>query len=273
MFSIGLNQLQERSVIFLLTLFSGLLACPFANATTFYERPFAETVQDAPTVVRGIIGNSYTDWVQGQDGTKRIYTFFDVQISEVLKGSATNPTLVLRQVGGEKDGVGLQIAGTASFERGEDVLVFASARNADGSYELLSMSMGKLNFEKSEDGHEYLVGAAIPGSGHDTHFHENGTGGHPDPSEGSRWDLNRLRKLIREQESKNIVQNQPIVQGSGKPEVVRSIPASAAPQLQPPSQDTEVPPPAESEVLGYVWRGLVVLLLLGFVIRLVLRPK
>ncbi|HAR42872.1 MAG TPA: hypothetical protein DCS07_09635 [Bdellovibrionales bacterium] len=257
MFSIGINQLQARSVFFLLT-FPLFLNPLLAGATTFYERPFEETVQDAPTIVRGSIGNSYADWSKGLDGTKRIYTYFDVQVTEVLKGSAQKPSLVLRQLGGEKDGVGLQIAGSASFERGEDVVIFTGKRNGDGSYELLGLSMGKLNFEKDENGHEYLVGAAIPGTGRDGHDHHD-TGGHADPGIRSRWSLDDLRNLIRKQDPIKNTEDQSLA--SEKPVLgeVDALLPSPAPQLQPPSSRE-----AEESSSG-LWKGLGVLLLIGFI--------
>src|ERR1700692_3171205 len=89
-----------------------LIGAP-AAATTFYERPFPSMVEQASIVVRGHVGMSYTGWVEGSDGTTRIHTFTELQIDTLLKGDVTGRTVIMRELGGEKDGVGMQVMGTA----------------------------------------------------------------------------------------------------------------------------------------------------------------
>jgi hypothetical protein len=103
-----------------------LLVFQPAGATTFMERSFPDAVKDAPVVVRGRVGTSYANWVTGPDGTRRIFTFIELTVDEVLKGpsAAGKRSLTMRELGGEKDGVGMQVAGTAHFNQGEDTVVF-----------------------------------------------------------------------------------------------------------------------------------------------------
>ena len=75
---------------------------------------------------------SYPEWGKDSRGTKRIYTFTELQTSEVFKGNASSPSMVIREMGGEKDGVGLNIPGTSRYDRGEDVVVFLRDKNEDG---------------------------------------------------------------------------------------------------------------------------------------------
>src|ERR1700722_13674794 len=92
--------------------------CPTAWATTFMQQPFPAAVSDAPVVVRGKIGNSTADWGSMWDGQKRIYTYYDFALAEVLKGPVAGTpghSITIREMGGAKNGVGMQVAGTARF--------------------------------------------------------------------------------------------------------------------------------------------------------------
>lgn len=161
--------------------------------TTFINQPFPDSVQDAPFIVRGRVGEKRIDWSKGQDGPKRIYTFYELRIEEVFKGDMPSSTLTMREMGGEKDGVGMQVAGSARFETGEDVVVFLSPKNPEGSHDIMGLMMGKFNIRKDEAGKEYLIGPALslPASeGEDEG--QSGTGG------SQRWTLDALRSIVRD---------------------------------------------------------------------------
>jgi hypothetical protein len=93
-------------------------------------------------------------------------------------------------MGGEKDGLGLHIEGTAHFERGEEVVVFLNERNPDGSFDIHGMMMGKLNLEKNSDGEEILKGPALWIARSATSF---------DSTPQKQWTLESLKNLIQEQ--------------------------------------------------------------------------
>lgn len=175
---------------------------PQAPATSFFERPFPESVKEAPVIVRGRVGAKKADWVLGSDGSKRIYTFWELRIDELIKGDTSSKTsLLMRELGGEKDGVGMQVAGTADFSRGEDVVVFLGLQNDDGSHDLRGMMMSKFTIRRRDDGREILEGAALrsathPGlRGHVLHGEE----GHEAPSPRPDWSLEDLRDLVKRQ--------------------------------------------------------------------------
>lgn len=150
-------------------------------ATSFIEQPFPDTVQEAPIIVRGKVGKTSANWGKGADGGKRIYTFNDLDVQEVFKGHLDTRSIVIRELGGEKDGIGMQVAGTSYFEPGEDVVVLLSERNSENSYEVRGLMMGKYNLKTDASGKEYLVGPGIPSS--DTH----------------QWTLEALREVIQTQ--------------------------------------------------------------------------
>lgn len=211
-----------------------------ALATSFVDRPFPDTVQEASTIVRGKVGASYADFGKATDGSKRIYTYYELQLEEVVKGKASGNSLVMRELGGEKDGVGMHIPGASQFSRGEDVVVMLGDRNADGSYDIRGLMMGKYNIERDSSGKEVLVGPGISGGGH---AHEEGASendqGHSGPvsGPGSKWTLESLRQLVRSQggapEGQVSQQNPSVAASPQAGGATPQTPASpAAPRLQ-----------------------------------------
>lgn len=219
----------------------GLLIVPIlAFATSFYPQPFPDTIQGAPVIVRGKAGMNYSDWAKDDEGSKRIYTFNEIQVTEVLKGSLSANSVVIREMGGEKDGVGLHVEGTSHYQRGEDVVVLLRHKNSDGSYDVQGMMMGKYNVLKDSDGTEYLEGPGL----HQTHPEGQTTSGTP-----KKWTIDALRQLIRSQ-----TETQPSPSQSEK---LRrnltsdsSLPHSPVPSLPSPTSTSPAAPqlqPAESE--------------------------
>jgi hypothetical protein len=182
----------------MLILPAALAGVSSAQATTFIPRPFPAHVQDAPLIVRGKVGTVYSDWVATSDGGKRIYTFTEIQLTEVLKGKVAGSSIQARELGGEKDGLGMQVPGTAQFDRGEDVVVLLGERNGDGSHDMQGMMMGKFNVVRDPGGREVLTGGALSFSGH---VHDAGQGQDGANQDKKTWSLDDLRELIRSQEA------------------------------------------------------------------------
>ncbi|MCM2323207.1 MAG: hypothetical protein NDJ90_08085 [Oligoflexia bacterium] len=165
------------------------------RATSFLDRPFPETVADAPLIARGKVGNSYVEWSKGEDGVRRLYTFYELTVEEQLKGKPVGRTLVFRELGGEKDGIGMQVSGSSRFERGEDVVVLLGEKNSEGSHDVRGLMMGKLNIRQNESGKEVLSGPALGLSREDGHNHGSAGGN----SEKQEWTLESLRQVIKTQ--------------------------------------------------------------------------
>lgn len=137
------------------------ISISLSHATTFVPIPLTNQVAESDTVVRGKIGTSYSDYGSRNDGGRGIYTFYHLQVNEVLKGDISpSSSVLIREMGGEVNGVGMQVAGSAHFDPGEDVVVFMGAKNPDGSYEVKGLSSGKYNIQTQADGTENLLGLA-----------------------------------------------------------------------------------------------------------------
>ncbi|MEK6578401.1 MAG: hypothetical protein AABZ55_04170 [Bdellovibrionota bacterium] len=179
---------------------AALLACSQALATSFYQRPFSETVQDAPQIARGHIGMTYVDWARSPDGTKRLFTYYELTIDEIIKGTISSKSIQMRELGGEKDGIGMQVAGTAKFTRGEDVVVFLGDKNLDSSYDVRGMMMGKYNINIDEKGQETLVGPGLTAPSGSGIVHDDGHApGQDDTQVQTTWTMEALRQLVRDQ--------------------------------------------------------------------------
>ena len=233
-----------------------LLVGGAAFATSFVERPFPETVKNAEAIVRGRVGMSYADWGQDPGDERRIFTFIEIAIDETLKGNLpSSGSLIARELGGEKDGIGMKVHGSASFSRGEEVVVFLrTPANPDGSYPLKGLMMGKLEILKdATSGEEVLRGPALGlAKGHLGHSGE----GHSAP-DGSKWTLSRLRQLVREQGSAGPaggVEKPKDSKPSGQSSAAPTQSVASAPSLQPSPRVEggmgEVPVPSDREALG-----------------------
>lgn len=241
-------------------LFAAFFGGAVSFATEFVPSALPNQVAEAPIIVRGTIGMSYSDWGNHDDGGRGLFTFYQLQPSDVMKGQVTaGATILFREIGGEKDGIGEGVPGAAQFTRGEDVIVMLGLQNHDGSYDLRGLSAGKFNIVREEDGSEGLKSVALS----------------PPPHEGN-WTIADLKKAVRDQEATS--QTKP----SGAPTKLpsnlaaqSSFPASSktpssaeglpAPQLQ----TSGVEPTGakgHDSVLFYAL-GALGLLFIGFIVR------
>lgn len=246
------------------------LLFPQAYATTFVETPFPDLIGEAPAVVRGTIGTSSSDWVLGEDGSKRIYTFYQLQVGEVFKGDVSGTNILVREMGGEKDGVGMQVAGAAQFARGEDVVLLLGEQDKDGSYEVRGLASGKFNLRRQENGAECLSGVGVTKAESDGFVHAEGE--HGDTSRDCAWTLTALRRLTHSggPSPKNSVKTtaSPVaspLSGNAGPSAAASPPA--APQLQ--SSMFE----ERGSFGGRLWIAALGLGLLGLAATVWFRPK
>jgi hypothetical protein len=209
------------------------ISISLSHATTFVPIPLTNQVAESDTVVRGKIGTSYSDYGSRNDGGRGIYTFYHLQVSEALKGDVSpSSSILIREMGGEVNGVGMQVAGSAHFDPGEDVVVFMGAKNPDGSYEMKGLSSGKYNIQTQDDGTENLLGLAQ----HET--------------------MSSLRSIAQEQHAKlaHVTTPSPSPSFTATTTAVGSS-HSAASQLQPsstPPSDEEGKPPAKISIWVFI---------------------
>ncbi|MGV3622548.1 MAG: hypothetical protein ACO1OB_17145 [Archangium sp.] len=111
------------------------------SATVIVHETFEQMTQHAPLIVRGRVLRNAAGW---DDQKRRIWTWTELAVTERLKG-AVSGTVLMKQPGGEVDGIGQAVEGTASFKEGEDVIVFLDrAPDEKGTFRVYGMSAGKI---------------------------------------------------------------------------------------------------------------------------------
>jgi hypothetical protein len=118
-----------------------------AGATTIIRQDVPDLSRQADAVIRGTVSRAESRW----SGDRRtIFTEVEIQVAETLKGPARK-TVIVREPGGVVGNIGQRVDGVASFQKGEEVVVFL-ARRPDDSFAVEGMAQGKFRVERSSDG-------------------------------------------------------------------------------------------------------------------------
>lgn len=253
-------------------LFTSLLLFSSSTAisTTFAPREFPEAVKDAPIIVRGEVLSSHGAWGKGADQGRRIYTYVELQNAESLKGKIDGRTIIVRELGGKRDGLSLEIPGTAKFKIGEEVVLLLSPKNTDGSYDVRGLMMGKYDITKNQEGEEVLSGGEISVQRDQGFAHEHGENREEEGQSGSstggpsskKWTVSILKELIRTQSSKENIEESSAVPSNPPTPVAAASPGKSDRVDQasplPENEGAKVPQEGESHwvVIGLVALGL-----------------
>jgi hypothetical protein len=98
-------------------------------------------------IVRGKVKRLESRW----SGDKmRIFTEVEVEVAESLKGEPAQ-TVKIRQPGGQVGDIAQVVSGLASFQEGEEVVVFLEKRGGQ-RFQVSGMAQGKFRVERSSDG-------------------------------------------------------------------------------------------------------------------------
>jgi hypothetical protein len=168
-----------------------------AQASSFYIKPFPEFIQEANFIVHGTLSNIHAEHGISDSGAKIIYTFANLDIKEVLKGSISKQSIVIREVGGSKDGYTIDIPGTPELKEGEDTVLFLGAEKSDQSYEINGLELGQYNLQQ-KDGQEILSGGIFNYAKHDEHNLAQ-----EEPENQRPWSLKEVRSLVEKQGGKD----------------------------------------------------------------------
>lgn len=125
-----------------------LLLASAANASVVISESLEEMVHGSARILRGNVANvrSVLDEKNG-----RIYTYVDLEVTEVLKGEKV-ATAVLKEAGGTVGGISQEIIGAPHFATGEDIVVFLEPSNESNMWLVRSLSAGKVTLLKSAKG-------------------------------------------------------------------------------------------------------------------------
>jgi len=144
-------------------------------------------------------------------GIERVYTYYEFQVRESLKGNITESIIFVRTLGGTTlGGQSEVISGNAQLEIGKQVVLLLGEKSYDQSFEIFGLRNGVLSF--ASDG-ETLTGAIITGAslGHNLGSLWNNNSkkkSHDDTANGKKWTLKSIRDFYLE--NKNNIKNKEI---------------------------------------------------------------
>jgi hypothetical protein len=81
---------------------------------------------------------------------RRVYTDATVEVAGCLRGSC-GAAVTVRQLGGEIDGAGMAVEGTARLAAGDEVMLFLRPR-LDGAFAPVGMAQGVFQVERDAGG-------------------------------------------------------------------------------------------------------------------------
>ena len=138
-----------------------LFGAGLATATTVQKFSLADLAKKSETIVLARVEDETARW---DDGNKEIYTYVTLRVLDPVKGmkgnngnangkSAKNEeTITIRQLGGTVDKMTSIVPGMPSFRRGEEVVVFLSAKDAKGYPWVVGAMQGKYTVFADDQG-------------------------------------------------------------------------------------------------------------------------
>ncbi|MEP7352074.1 MAG: hypothetical protein ABI824_02470 [Acidobacteriota bacterium] len=135
-----------------------LLVAITAGATTLVQLSMTQMIQQSTAIVRARVTGSYAADRNGQ-----IYTHYQLQILETLKGTATSDVAV---PGGVLHGTRQLVAGAPELSSGQEYVLFLWTSKS-GLTQLIGLSQGSFDVVTDATGNAQLargVSATVPGA-------------------------------------------------------------------------------------------------------------
>lgn len=121
------------------------LASSAALGTVVVHETIDEMAKRVPVIVRGKVARSVAGW---DDAHARIWTWTELVVTDSIKGAPGRVVLV-KQPGGEVEGIGQAVSGAAQFREGEDCVLFLEkAPDEPGAWRPSGLSAGKVELRE-----------------------------------------------------------------------------------------------------------------------------
>lgn len=121
-----------------------LIPCSGMYATVVPGLSFEQLTDESEMVISGDVVRSWSDW---DSAHKFIWTHHEISVSGAHKGALAR-TVVVSEPGGVVGDRAMSIAGTVSYERGENVVVFLE-RMPNGYLRTTGWAQGKYVVDKA----------------------------------------------------------------------------------------------------------------------------
>lgn len=150
-------------------LFHRLLLGAILLVLIFHFEAYSQTLQSeiknlskgADLIVTGKVVDQKSLW---NSDKSKIYTQVTIQVDEFLKGSNNQDRIVITHLGGEVGNIGETYSHVPTFQKNEDVLVFASKSSKDESLRVLNGEDGKLTLYQDKNTGEKVTSKNIKAS-------------------------------------------------------------------------------------------------------------
>lgn len=146
--------------LLLLVLTVAVLAIP-AQASTVIAESIEEMAVASPLVVHARVVAAQSGWDAAH---RRLWTWTELEVREPIKGAGVGTTILVKQPGGEADGIGQAVAGAARFVVGEELVAFLEPSDEPRIFQVRGLSAGKVRLERrgsEQVAHRSLDGLAF----------------------------------------------------------------------------------------------------------------
>src|SRR5258706_10651797 len=121
-----------------------LLACALVAGSASASVVIPPADDDLIVHAAAVIIGRVTDIESHDDRQGKLSTYITIAIDEVLKGTLAQPTLTIRELGGQVGGLMGWVFANPEFTVGERVLLFLDQR-ADGTLRVMHFYLGKFS--------------------------------------------------------------------------------------------------------------------------------
>ncbi len=142
-----------------------LLGASLATATTVQKFTVKELAKKSESIVLARVEDEASRW---DEGRKEIYTYITLRVLESVKGEKAQAAtkgnkgiqdeavITIRQLGGTVDKIISHVPGMPSFRKGEEVVVFLSAKDRTGYPSVMGLQQGKYSVITDEKGQKHV---------------------------------------------------------------------------------------------------------------------
>jgi len=120
-----------------------------AFATSVLKFSLQELTKKSDSIVMARVDDAVSSWDAAH---KEIYTFYTLSVLQGVKGNKGASTITLRELGGTVDNVISIVPGMPSFQKGEEVVVFLTQKDAAGYPWVMGLQQGKYTVTTGKDG-------------------------------------------------------------------------------------------------------------------------
>lgn len=116
---------------------------PSTLATTVVKMSDQDIVRGARIILEGKVTKVSSQWNAART---RIYTFVDISVSKVLKGSIQGQTITLRVLGGAVGNIGMVVVDSPTYAVGQEIILLLGP-NPQSSFPVVGFNQGKFTIE------------------------------------------------------------------------------------------------------------------------------